>query len=70
MDRGAWRATVRGVAELDTTEHTYSAVLSATATLYMSFSALIRLLSKCLYPFTNLPLLPLPLRGSTSESVI
>ena len=23
MDRGAWRATVHGVAELDLTEHTY-----------------------------------------------
>ena len=31
MDRGAWQATVYGVAELDTTEHTH------THTLYQEF---------------------------------
>ena len=41
----------------------YSTVLSPTITmLYISSSALIHPISKSLYPFTNLPLISLPLR--------
>ena len=34
MDRGAWRATVHGVAELDRTEHIYTCLLRARTLLF------------------------------------
>ena len=52
MDRGAWQATVHGVAkELDTTEHACSPTLQSTLTLF--FPVLVRHLK--LYLLSGLP---------------